>query len=162
MSSFKIPDDPLTIEKVMAAIREQIVRQPRGPATHVSLREALAVLARRQITKPEYRIQSDRPGVGYVIDALKRVIHWAASPYTDAVRGRQEAWNAATVQALGQLIDRLDAIDKRCAPLNERCARLEARVLKMERRDSAPELYAELDPAKGLDAMDENRASRDL
>lgn len=129
MKPFQVPDSPYTIDRVMDAIRVQIVEpgnypgatdhveappseqslEPLPPEPHVlrtnedplsRLYAQLDLLRQHQGLDPGYRIRSHRPLLGPLLSLFKRVVHWGARPYTDAVRLRQEAFNNAGVQLL--------------------------------------------------------------
>jgi O-antigen chain-terminating methyltransferase len=160
MTPFKVPDSPFTIDAIMDAIHEQVVRcdaqaaaKAPGPAAPTSeeqapaspsqerqaLRETLALLARRLESEPEFRIHSHRPVVGRLIDSIKRAIDWGSRPYVDVVRRRQDDWNAATLQALRQVVDRFDAMEERLAAAQECLRAAEARLGASEERLGASE-----------------------
>lgn len=133
MSPFEVPEGPYTIEKIMESIRVQVVEPAKampvlpastngtagagapdaafdatrpiisdgGPVSR--LLAQLELLRQRQGLDPNYRIRSHRPFMGSLLNALKRLIHWGARPYVDAIRIRQEAYNEAVLQALREV-----------------------------------------------------------
>jgi SAM-dependent methyltransferase len=132
MSPYQVPEGPYTIEFIMESIRTQIIDSEgsagesapeggNGAAAQALVSDGSArsrliaqieLMRQRQGLDPGYRIQSHRPLVGRVFNLIKRVIHWGSRPYTDAVRGRQEAFNDATLQALREISLQLDDLER--------------------------------------------------
>jgi len=67
------------------------------------LQAQLELMRQRQALAPAYRIHSHRRLIGPLLDLLKRIIHWGARPYVEAIRDQQEILNAAALQALREI-----------------------------------------------------------
>lgn len=204
MSPFEVPDGPYTIESIMEAIRRQVVDtdsvapggEPAGgmtssapaantdhlPAAANPLETALATITRLNQQEPQYRIRSYRRFLRYLIDPLKRVIHWGARPYTEVVRRRQDEWNAAAAEALRRILERFDEIEQQHAAMmrkfeavaesfeimtrrfveDERLiAGVDERVAAIESRGSLDEILSCITPEERLAALDRTRGTWD-
>lgn len=124
MSPFQVPNGPFSIEQVMDAIRQQIVEPgearnsdetaPRvvDGTERAELAACLEELGRLAPLDVPYRIHSHRPVIGRAFDIFKRLIHWGSRPYTDMVRERQAAVNAALTQAIAALAREAARLDE--------------------------------------------------
>jgi O-antigen chain-terminating methyltransferase len=176
MSPFQVPDGPHTIEKVMDAIRAQVVepsertRPPTPPSSGNgenapaddparTLRRTLALLARLEQTQPVYAIRSHRPLLGWLIDPFKRLIHWGASPYTEVVRRRQDEINAAVRETLRQIFEYLTPM-RQTQQVIDRLDAVDARLRSIEERDRLGDFLENATDERRLAALDASRGTR--
>ncbi len=123
------------------------------------LNAALAEAARDAPLAVPFRIRSHRPVVGRLLDLLKRVIHWGASPYTDLIRDRQAAVNRALIDALSAAAARLGALEREVALLRPLADRTAADTATLFSRDDISPLFDGVPPADRLDLMLATRGS---
>ncbi len=128
MSPFQIPEGPYEIDQVMGEIRRQIVEPEGSPpsaladaapapriddgSTRGRLAASLADLNRQAPLHAPYRVRSHRRWLRVLIDPIKRLLHWGASPYTELVRERQAEFNLTLAQALTLMTRRFEEIEQ--------------------------------------------------
>lgn len=185
MSPFQVPEGPYTIDKIMDSIREQVIECPDAPAPasggpeshagpngheapHPVISGArsspwvlmqLDLMRKNQSLDPGYRVHSHRRLLGRLINPIKRLIHWGARPYTDAIRDRQETFNEATLQAVRELSLQVEESVRRMEDAESRLnAREKGLQTLLERYDLAP-FFEALPVEKRLEMLDINRGT---
>ncbi len=126
MSPFRIPEPPYTIEGVMEDLHQEFVGSGvHGPAslgwpTRCRRRDrGVAGGGRAGVAvEPDYRIRSHRPLLRYLIDPLKRLIHWGGQPYVRLLIEKQEQFNANVLALLRVQLARQRTVDDARARLH--------------------------------------------
>jgi len=111
---FHIPEPPYTIEGVMEDLHRQFagssVPDPAALGSQSPVAdEAASLLAkaeRARRVEPDYRIRSHRPLLRYLIDPVKRLIHWGARPYLRLLVEKQERFNTDVLELLRVQLER--------------------------------------------------------
>ena len=147
MTRFRIPEPPYTIESVMEDLHHEFVRG--GPPDPASLGwqpdpadEATALLWAAEggwRVEPDYRIHSHRPLLRYLIDPIKRLIHWGGRPYVRLLIEKQEQFNAKMLALLRVQLARQRELDDALVRLEAemaRAVRLEAEVTRAVRLEA--------------------------
>ncbi len=120
--SLKIPEPPYTeIEDVMRRLEAALLESERlhepdeKQANHLApplilsgkgesdLKALLDAAESAKAIGPDYRVASHRPILGFLADAIKKVVLWAARPQLEQMREKQEKFNSASLAAAREM-----------------------------------------------------------
>ncbi|MCE5230679.1 class I SAM-dependent methyltransferase, partial [bacterium] len=174
MTPFQVPEGPYNIDGVMESIRTQIVEPahaqseapPEPPAPRVldgsaisSLRASTEEMARVAQLDVPYRIRSHRRLLGFFIDPVKRLIHWASRPYADLIREKQSSLNLSLVAALTAIAKELDRLDAGVNRLDQASSRHEADLKTLLARHDIGPLMNSIPARTRLDGLNRTRGT---